>query len=59
MSSGDHFQKKEIFAIKNALAVSDFIDDEDVLLHAVNTQKLTYFKGVKVPTIPQRQMIDI
>ena len=50
---------KETFAIKNALVVPDFIDDENVLPHAVNTQKLRHFEGVKIPTIPQRQRIDI
>ena len=50
---------KETFAIKNALVVPDFIDDENVLPHAVNTQKLKHFIGVKIPTIPQGQRIDI
>ena len=50
---------KETFAIKNASVVSSVIDDENVLLHAVHTQKLTHFKEVKIPTIPQRQRIDI
>ena len=50
---------KETFAIKNALAVLDFVNDENVLPHAVNTQKLAHFKGVKIPAFPQRQRIDI
>ena len=55
----ESLSNKETFAIKNALVVPDFIDDENVLPHAVNTQKLRHFEGVKIPTIPQRQRIDI
>ena len=55
----ESLSNKETFAIKNALVVPDFIDDENVLLHAANTQKLKRFKGVKIPAIPQRQRIDI
>ena len=55
----ESLSNKETFAIKNALVVPDFIDDENALPHAVNTQKLRHFKGVKIPTIPQRQRIDI
>ena len=50
---------KEIFAVQNALVVPNFIDDENVLHHAVNTQKFKHFKGIKIPTILQRQRIDI
>ena len=49
---------KETLAIKNALVVPDFVD-ENVLPHAINTQKIRHFEGVKVSTIPQRQRIDI
>ena len=55
----ESLSNKETFAIKNALVVPDFIDDENVLPHAVNTQKLRHFEGVKIPTIPQRQRIDV
>ena len=55
----ESLSNKETFAIKNALVVPDFIDDENVRPRAVNTQKLRHFKGVKIPTIPQRQRIDI
>ena len=55
----ESLSNEEIFAIKNAVVVPDFIDGEKVLPHAVNTQKLRHFKGVKIPTIPQRQRIDI
>ena len=41
------------------MVVPDFIDGENVLPHAVNTQKLKHFKGAEIPTIPQRQRIDI
>ena len=40
---------KETFAIKNALVVPDFIDDENVLPHAVITQNLRISKGLKFP----------
>ena len=55
----ESLSNKETFAIKNALVVLDFIDDENVLPHAVNTQKLRHFEGVKIYTIPQRQRTDI
>ena len=55
----ESLSNKETFAIKNALVVPDFIDDENDLPHAVNTQKLRHFKGIKIPTNPQRQRIDI
>ena len=50
---------KKTFSIKNALVVLDFVDDENVLPHAVNTQKLAHFKKVKIPAFLQRQRIDI
>ena len=53
----ESLSNKETFAMKNALVVSDFIDDESVLPQAVNTQKLRHFEGVKIPTIPQRQRL--
>ena len=55
----ESLSNKRNLCYKNALVVPDFIDDENVLPHAVNTQKLGHFKGVKTPTIPQRQRIDI
>ena len=55
----ESLSNKETFALKNALVVPDFIDDENVLPHTVNTQKLRHFEGVKIPTIPQRQRINI
>ena len=36
----ESLSNKETFAIKNALVVPDFIDDKNVLPHAVNMQKL-------------------
>ena len=54
----ESLSNEESFTIKNALVVPDFIDDENVLPHAVNTQKRRHFKEVKIPTIPQRQRID-
>ena len=50
---------EKTFACKNVLVVPDFIDDENVLPHAVNTPKHRHFKGVEITTIPQRQRIDI
>ena len=55
----ESLSNKETFAIKNTLVVPDFIDDKNVLPYAVNTQKLTHFKRVKIPTILQRHRIDI
>ena len=55
----ESLSNKETFAIKNALIVPNFIDDENLLPHAVNTQKLGPFERVKIPTIFQRQRIDI
>ena len=45
----ESLSNKETFAIQNALVVPDFVDDENVLPNAVNTQKLTHFKGAKFP----------
>ena len=55
----ESLSNKETFAIKSDLVVPDFIDDENVLLHAVNALKLKHFKRVKITTIPQRQRIDV
>ena len=55
----ESLSNKETFAIKNPVVVPDFIDDESVLPHTVNTQKLRHFKRIEIPTISQRQRIDI
>ena len=49
----------EVFEIKNALVVSNFIDNEGALPHSVNVRNLNHFKGVEIPEISYRKSIDI
>ena len=49
----------ERFEIKNALVVKNFVNDENTLPHRVDTSRLKYFAGVKIPTLPGRKSIDI
>ena len=49
----------EVFEIKNALVVSNFLDDEGALPHLVNVRILNHFKGVKIPVISYRKSSDI
>ena len=37
----------------------DFIENEGVLLHSVDFGKLQHFKGIDIPTISSRRIIDI
>ena len=37
----------------------EFADDEGILLHSVNVEKLEHFRGVTIPVIAQRKSIDI
>ena len=50
---------KEIFAVNDAIVVPGFMDDERVLPHKINTANLKQFKGVKIPTIPEMNFVDI
>ena len=49
----------ETFRVRDALVVPDFTEDLNTLPHAVDTNGLEHFKGVEIPTIPQRKSIDI
>ena len=53
LSSGENF------AIKDALVVPEFVDNEDTLPHRVDTSDLMHFNGVEIPTLPHRKNIDI
>ena len=50
---------KKLFAVKDAVVVPGFIDDERVLPHDINTANLEHFKGVEIPTIPEVNSVDI
>ena len=50
---------KEVFAIKDAVVVPKFMDDEHVLPHKINTANLEHFEGVEIPTIPEVNSVDI
>ena len=50
---------KEIFTVNDAVVVPGFMDDERVLPHKINTANLEHFKGVKIPTIPEVNSVDI
>ena len=45
--------------MKNALVVSNFMDDEGALPHSVNVRNLNHFKGVGIPVISHPKSIDI
>ena len=49
----------EVFEIKDAVVVSNFINYEGALPHSVNVRKLNYFKGVEIPVISHGKSIDI
>ena len=50
---------KEVFAVKDAVVVPEFIDNEHVLLHKINTANLEHVKGIEIPTIPEVDSVDI
>ena len=50
---------KEIFTVNDAVVVPRFMNDERVLPHKINTANLEHFKGVKIPTIPEVNSVDI
>ena len=49
----------QVFEIKDALVVSNFMDDEGALPHSENVRNLNHFKGVEIPVISHRKSIDI
>ena len=53
LSSGENF------AIKDALVVPEFVDNEDTLPLCINASDLKHFNGVEIPTLPHRKNIDI
>jgi len=51
----------KIYNVREALVVPDFVnkDGEACLSHSVDVAHLDHFKGVKIPTVPQRDRIDV
>ena len=49
----------EKFAIKNALVVLQFSDDDSTLPHSVDVTELKHFHGTHVPFAPERNRIDV
>ena len=49
----------EVFEIKDALVVLNFMDDEGALPHLVNARNLNHFKGIEIPLISHCKSIDI
>ena len=48
-----------VYLVHDALIVPDFAEESDCLLHAVKVARLKHFLGVNIPTIPDRNKIDI
>ena len=48
-----------VYSINDALVVPDFMGDEGSLPHVVKVSHLNHFHGVDIPTLPQRDKIDI
>ena len=51
--------KGEEFAIKDAIVVPEFLDDNATLPHAVDTSSLDHFDGAKISLAPDRDRIDV
>ena len=49
----------EVYSICDALVVPDFAAEGESLPHAVEVGHLKHFEGVDIPTIPQRNKIDV
>ena len=49
----------EQFHINGAVVVSQFLDDENTLPHAVDTSTLEHFEGVHIPVVPDRRRVDV
>ena len=50
---------KETYTIQDALVVPGFTEDQNVLPHSINVNKLDHFKDIEIPTISSRKTIDI
>ena len=48
-----------VYSINDALVVPDFLGDEGSLPHVIRVSHLNHFHGVDIPTLPQRDKIDI
>ena len=48
-----------VYHVHNALVISDFAEKSICLPHAVKVAHLKYFLGGNIPTIPDRNKIDI
>ena len=48
-----------VYSINDALVVPDFLGDEGSLPHVVKVSHSNHFHGVDIPTLPQRDKIDI
>ena len=48
----------ERFDVGNALVVPEFVEDECVLPHSVDTSGLEHFDGVNIPTLPYKRCIQ-
>jgi len=55
----ESFFSGEKFAVKNAIIVSDLVDDENTLPHRVNYSVLEHFNGIDITIAPDRDNIDI
>ena len=49
----------EQFVISDALVVSQFLDDANILQHAVDVSELDHFEGVHIPVVPERGRVDV
>ena len=45
--------------ISDALVVSQFSDDVNILLHALDVSKLDHFEGVHIPVAPEKGRVDV
>ena len=48
-----------VYHVHDALIVPDFAEESDCIPHAVKVAHLKHFLGVNIPTIPDRNKIDI
>ena len=49
----------ETSTIQDALVLPGFTEDQNVLPHSINVNKLDHFKDIEIPTISSRKTIDI
>ena len=57
--SVESFDNGNRYGIEGALAVPYFSDEESTLPHAVDTNRLKHFNGIKIPVISNRKRVDI